>query len=132
MPGFIEDLWIITSDGIPLIEVFKNTNVNTFILSAYLSAIESFSKEVSGQELLSLGFGNKKLLITPCLEGNVYLVSQYSAKVKEKKIKGIFTLLTEFFEESYTIDDIQTWNGDISLFNKFKERINLYFQMYDL
>ena len=87
MPGFIEDLWIITSDGIPLIEVFKNTNVNTFILSAYLSAIESFSKEVSGQELLSLGFGNKKLLITPCLDGNVYLVSQYSAKVKEKKIK---------------------------------------------
>lgn len=132
MPSFIEDLWIINRDGRPLIEVINNTELNSYLLGPFVSALESFSKELTGSELQSLTFGEKKLIITPCLKGQVYLVSNYDKSVKEKKIKKMFKLIADFFEDFYSLDDIVSWNGDPSIFDKFKDRIDVYFEMYDL
>ena len=132
MPSFINNLWIINQDGRPLIEVINNTEANSYLLGPFVSAIESFSKELTGTELQSLTFGDKKIIITTCLEDHVYLVSNYDQKIKEKKIKKMFGLIAEFFEDLYSLEDIVNWDGDPTVFEKFKDRIDVYFEMYDL
>ncbi|MHA1915404.1 MAG: hypothetical protein ACW97V_13670 [Promethearchaeota archaeon] len=47
-------------------------------------------------------------------------------------VRKIFKVLGSFFEELYSSEELTNWNGDLSLFDKFKERIEIYFQMYDL
>ncbi len=132
MPAFIKDLWIISRDGRPLIEVINNTGANSYLLGPLVSAIESFSKELIGSELQSLTLGEKKIIISPCLKGHVYLVSDYDINVKEKKIKKIFKIIADFFEDLYSLEDIVSWSGDPTVFDKFKDRIDVYFEMYDL
>ena len=132
MPSFISDLWIFSKDGLPLIEVFNNDKINSTLLGAFLSAIESFSFKLSGTELKSINLGENKFILTSFLEGNVYLAIKCDLKVKNKKIERIFKIIIDYFEELYNAEDIKNWDGDITFFNKFKERIHLYFQMYDL
>ena len=132
MPAFINDLWIISQDGRPLIEIINNSDINSYLLGPFVSAIESFSKELTGTELQSLTFGDKKIIITTCLEDHVYLVSGYDSKIKEKKIKKMFKLIAEYFEDLYSLEEVINWDGDPTVFEKFKDRIDVYFEMYDL
>ncbi|MFW9896544.1 MAG: hypothetical protein ACFFD7_12130 [Candidatus Thorarchaeota archaeon] len=128
----LNDLWIISREGIPLIELFNNTKIDSGLLGAFLSAIKSFSEEIGAGSVTHLVLGNKKLVLSPCVDGHAYLVSQTDVNVKDKKIRKIFKVLGEFFEELYSAEDIINWDGDLSLFDKFKDRIDIYFQMYDL
>ena len=64
MPSFISDLWIFSKDGLPLIEVFNNDKINSTLLGAFLSAIESFSFKLSGVELKSINLGQNKFILT--------------------------------------------------------------------
>jgi hypothetical protein len=132
MSSIIQDLWIFSKDGRPLVEVFHNSEVDSALLGAFLSAIESFSMEVTGADIRSFTFGDNKFILTSCLKGNIYLVSRSGIKVKTKKVRKVFEIITEFFEELYTINDIDNWDGDLSFFNRFKDRIELYFQMSEL
>jgi len=133
MPSFINNLWVITQDGTPLVEIFNNEQLNTGLLGAFLSAIESYSKKISdGGKLTSITFKEKKLVIIPALGGYIYLVGLLNKSLKDKKIKEIFKIISDIFEDLYSENDIKTWDGDISFFDKFEERINIYFRMYDL
>lgn len=133
MPSFIRNLWVITQDGTPLVEIFNNEELNADLLGAFLSAIESYSKKISGGgKLTSITFKEKKLVITPALGGYIYLVGLLSKSLKDKKIKEIFKIISDIFEDLYSENDLKTWDGDISFFDKFEERINIYFRMYDL
>ena len=132
MSSIIKDLWIFSRDGIPIVEVFNNSKVDSLLLGAFLSALESFSLEVTGADIRSFSFGDNKFILTSFLKGNIYLVSRCDIKVKTKKVMKVFEIITEFFEESYTINDIENWDGDLSLFDRFKDRIELYFQMSEL
>ena len=39
---------------------------------------------------------------------------------------------TDLFQEMFTIEDMENWDGDLSFFDKFKTKIDLYFRMADL
>jgi hypothetical protein len=132
MSSIIQDMWIFSKDGRPLVEIFQNSKVDSIHLGAFLSAIKSFSKEVTGSDIKSFSFGDKKFILTSCLDGNIYLASRTDIKTKAKKVMKVFGIITEFFEELYTIDDIENWDGDLSLFDTFKDRVELYFQMSEL
>ncbi len=107
--------------------------MNADLLGAFLSAIESYSKKISGGgKLTSITFKEKKLVIIPALGGYIYLVGLLNKSLKDKKIKDIFKIISDIFEDLYSENDIKTWDGDISFFDKFEERINIYFRMYDL
>ena len=76
--------------------------------------------------------GDHKFVLATCLNENILLVSVCNIKVKDKLIKNMFKIMANYFEEMYTIDDIKNWNGDLSLFDKYKDRIELYLKMSDL
>ena len=59
MVHVVEELWIFSRDGIPLIEIFKNTQIDNALIGGFLSAMKTFAKEISGKSLNSFTFGNK-------------------------------------------------------------------------
>ena len=65
MSSLIEELWVFSSDGRPLLEIFHNNELDPALLGAFLASMESFSKELIGSQLDKFSFGNKQFLITP-------------------------------------------------------------------
>ena len=41
-------------------------------------------------------------------------------------------VILKFFEEMYTVKDIEEWDGNTRYFNKFKDRIELYFELFQV
>ena len=38
-------------------------------------------------------------------------------------------IIINFFEDMYTIEDIKSWDGKVSYFDKFKDKLQLYFDV---
>ena len=129
MVHIVEELWIFSRNGIPLIEIFKNTQIDNVLIGGFLSAMKTFAKEISGKSLNSFTFGKNKFYIASSLEEHVFLVSKYDSKVKEKKIKKVMEIISNFFEDMYTKTDIEDWDGNVSYFDKFKDKLKLYFDV---
>ena len=129
MVHIVEELWIFSRDGIPLIEIFKNTQIDNALIGGFLSAMKTFAQEISGKALNSLTIGHSKFYIVTSLEDRIFLVCRYDSKVKEKKIQKVMELIISFFEDMYTIKDIEDWDGNITYFNKFKDKLKLYFDV---
>jgi chemotaxis protein CheY-P-specific phosphatase CheC len=129
MVHIVEELWIFSRDGIPLVEIFKGTQINNILIGGFLSAMKTFAKEMSGKTLNSFTTGPHRFYIASSLEERAFLVCKYDSKVKEKKIKKVMEIIIKFFEDMYSINEIENWNGKISYFDKFKDRLELYFEV---
>ena len=129
MVHIVEELWIFSRDGIPLVEIFKDTQIDNVLIGGFLSAMKIFAKEMSGKTLNSFTTGPHRFYIASSLEEHIFLVCKYDSKVKDKKIKKVMELILKFFEDMYSIKDIEDWDGNVSYFNKFKDRLELYFEV---
>ena len=131
---FVENLWIFSKNGTPIIEIFHNTELDSSLLGLFLAAIDDFSKKIGASDLKSVNIGDGKFILTSCLKDSIYLVGKCNLKVKDKVVRKIFKIFTQFFEELYTVDEIvsQKWDSDLAFFDIFKDRIDLYFKMSNL
>lgn len=129
MVHVVEELWIFSRDGIPLIEIFKESKIDNIIIGGFLSAMKTFAKEVSGNSLNSLTIGSHSFYIASSLEDHILLVCKYNSKVKQKKIQKVMEIIIKFFEDMFSINDIENWDGNISYFDKFKDKLELYFEV---
>lgn len=129
MSHIVEELWIFSRDGIPLLEIFKNTDLDQALIGGFLSAMKSFTEGLSGKSLKSFSFGTEKFLMIPSHNDNIFLVSKYNSNVKEKVIQKLMNVIIKFFEEMYSTKDIEEWDGNINYFNKFKDRLEIYFEL---
>ncbi len=127
MSDLIGDFWIFSKDGLPLISFYKDVKMDNVFMGGFLSAIESFSKQLSGKALKSFTFGDAKLAFSPCFEGNLILVCKCNLTYKEKKINKFFNEIIKILEEMYTIEDIKKWDGNISFFDGLKDKLELIF-----
>ena len=125
----MNELWIFSKDGVPLIEILQNSKVDSSIFGAFISAMGVFSKQMSGASFNGFSLGDNKYIFTSCLNNNILLVCKVDIKVKDKKVQKIFKIIAEFFEEMYSVEDILNFGGDVRLFNKFKEKIITYFKI---
>lgn len=132
MPFFIEDLWIFNKDGTPMVEVLNNVKVDAALFGPFLSAIGSFSEHLSGKALKSFSLENYKFTILPCMDSRVVLVARCKTDIKEKTLAKTLNILKDFFENMYTSEEVLNWDGDVSTFSKFKDRIDLYIKMAQL
>jgi hypothetical protein len=129
MPYFIEELWIFSDDGIPLVEIYKNPELDNGLMGGFFSAIESFSKEVTGSGIKSIVLGDDKYVLTRCLEDRIILVCKTEKNVKKKTIDKFLDVIVNFFEELYSVEDVKNWHGDLSIFDEFKKKLEVYFKM---
>jgi hypothetical protein len=132
MSSIIEELWIFSKAGIPIVEISKTQVIDKHNMGYFISAMKSFSQEFSGEELKSLIMENNKFILKSILHGSAILVCRTNLSIKDKKIIKICNIISQIFEDLYLPEDLNNWNGDTSFFNKFKEKVDLYFKMSDL
>ncbi|MHA1436989.1 MAG: hypothetical protein ACTSPD_05390 [Promethearchaeota archaeon] len=132
MSFVIKEVWIFTRGGIPLVDYCKDSGVNKTLLGSFFSALSCFSKELTGNELKSFLIKDYKFTATTCLEGEVVILCRSPAKAKEKTIKQVCKMIVKLFTDLYTLKDIKEWDGDLSKFDKFKEKLDLYIKMSNI
>jgi hypothetical protein len=101
-------------------------------LGGVVSAFISFSKRISGYEIKGFKVGQSRFCVVKCFDKNVLIVIKSPYNVKEKKIEDVCKMIEKIFEEMFTLTDVKKWSGDITEFNKFKTKLELYFKMGSL
>jgi hypothetical protein len=132
MSSLLDEIWIFSKDGIPIIDFARIGSVDKSMLGSFISAIKSFVKEISKGQLKSINVGNDKYTFTTCVQDEVILVCKSPLEVKDKKVQKICKLIVDLFDDMFSLDDINNWDGNTSFFDKFKDKIDLYFKMADL
>jgi hypothetical protein len=95
------------------------------------------------QEMIVSRLTSKKKIITfqqqenkfSCLfffDDNIILICKSEVKLKDKVILKFCDMMVRIFEDIYTVQDIQSWNGDSSFFDEFQKRIDVYFRMSNI
>ncbi|MFX0032941.1 MAG: hypothetical protein ACFE8E_06345 [Candidatus Hodarchaeota archaeon] len=132
MPSLLDEIWIFSKDGIPIIDFARIGGVDKSMLGSFISAIKTFVNEVSKGQLKSLNVGNDKYTFTTCVQDSTILVCKSPIEVKDKKIQKICRIIADIFDDMFSFEDISNWDGDVSFFDKFKDKIDLYFKMAEL
>jgi len=132
MSSVLKELWVFSQAGIPIVEFSKETGLDKFLMGSFVSAIKLYSQHLSEKGLNSFILENHKFIIKSLLEGNAILVCRTNVDMKDKKIDEQCDVIARIFEELYKPEDIKKWDGTLSYFDEFKEKLDLYFKMSNL
>lgn len=132
MSPLLDELWVFSRAGVPIVDFSKEKYVDKTFLGFFISAIKTFSQKVSGRELKGFNIGHNRYSCIHCLDGQLVLVCRSPLDVTKKKIQKICSVIGSMFEKMFTIEDIEHWNGDISFFEDFQHKLDLYFRMSDI
>jgi len=122
----IKDFWLFSKDGLPIAEFTGEQALDKSIFGGLVSAIKIFSQQFTSKGLQSLLLEDNRFIFVSTLEGSAILVCRTSSKVKEKKVQKICNNIVKIFEELYDPNDIINWDGDVSFFDKFREKLENY------
>ncbi|TFF96783.1 MAG: hypothetical protein EU547_06040 [Promethearchaeota archaeon] len=130
--SIVEKLWIFSDNGVPLADFNKEEDTDHALITSLMSAIHSFTENISGKNLKSFQTGKSKYTCVKCLQENIIIVIQSSKNSKEKNVKKTCEVIQEIFEKMYSVKQIEGWDGDLSFFEEFRKKIDLYFKLRDL
>lgn len=132
MSSIIKELWVFSRDGSLIVDFCEEKKIDQTFIGGFITAIKAFSAKLTGKELKSFTIEDNKFTCTPVLEGNVIIACRCSAETNDKKIQKLCKIIIQIFNELYKLEDIKNWDGDVSYFEPFKKRIDLYFKLGNL
>lgn len=121
MDKVLQDIWIITSDGIVLFSRVFDPKLKNQLFGALMSALESFAKHVSSEGLSNFELSEKRFSIKK--KHNLIFAANYSKKEKEKKANRQLDYIIDAFFNKYPVDVLKNWDGDVSPFSDFEDEI---------
>ena len=121
MAKVIQDLWILTEDGISIFSRIQDERLNEQLFAMLMSALNSFAREIASGGLSNFELSNKRFSLVK--RRNYIFVVSSSPKVKEKKaIEELEAIIQKFFQK-YELQ-LETWDNDISIFKGFETDID--------
>lgn len=127
MPSIIKQFWLFSKDGLPIAEFSGDEqSLDKTLMGGIVSAIKTFSQQLTSKGLQSLMLENDKLSFGKSHDGNAILVFRTGSKIKDKKIQKVSNKIVEIFEELYDVNEIISWDGDVTYFNGFKEKLDKF------
>ena len=121
MGGVINDIWILTIDGIVLFNTSENERVDTQLFGGLLSAITNFAKEISDSYMDNFVISNDRYYMKK--ENRLLFVIRTSKKIAEKTVNLMLKSIKEKFLIMYPEDFFETWDYNTNDFLDFKEEI---------
>ena len=121
MVKVIQDVWILTSDGISVFSRLHDESLNEQLFGALMSALNSFAEEIAKGGLSNFQLSNKRFSIRK--RNNFIFVASSNPKVKEKKAISEMEKIIEKFFDKFPEDLLNTWDSDVSIFNDFEQNI---------
>jgi hypothetical protein len=128
--SIVDEFWILNFEGVPLFHYSQEEERNYQLIGAFFSAIQSFARELSRNKKnkfvhqISLGNANYTFLVNT--KYDLYFVSKSPSKIKEKQVNPHLKRIEEMFLDDFK-SVIFDYAGDISVFEKFREKFKKYF-----
>jgi len=127
MVTIMDELWIITQDGIVLFTHVYNEKVETQLFGALLSAINTFAEEVSDGGLSNFELSNRQFILLK--KHDILFISSANKKIKKEIIsKQLERITNRFFEKYPELVKKKEWDNDITIFESFEEEIKEIFE----
>jgi len=117
----IQDLWILTEDGITLYHRAFDPKVNDQLFGSLMSALNSFAENLVEGGLSSFEMSNKRFNLLK--KQSLFFVSNSAKKHKEKKIIPELEKVADIFAGLYPVEFFNNWDNDISIFENFEKEI---------
>ena len=129
LPRNIEDLWVFTTEGHPLLEFVRKKSIDPGLLGGLMSAVKSFCNLTTGENLQVLDLGAKKYLFSYCMSDRIILLLGFSSNVRDKQVKKVLKIIIKIFEDMYSPEDLENWDNDLAFFDKFRTKLKMYFKL---
>ena len=120
MGKVLQDIWILTENGITIFSRVFDSKVNDQLFGALMSALSSFAEEVSDGGLSSFQLSNKRFSILKT--NNLMFCCSSDPKYKEQKALTELKNISDKFIELYS-HELSDWDNDISIFEDFESKI---------
>lgn len=126
----IESIYIIDQgSGVPLfthdlIETEDLEKVDESLFTGFLKVLDDFSKETRKESINEIVLASTRIIYEPTTlaERDLLLISLDNLKEKPKKIRKTLELIATEFEQAHEVD-IKGFQGKVSVFDSFKERV---------
>ena len=120
----IEEFWLFSKDGLPIADFTCGEQAtDKSIIGGLVSAIKSFSHQLTTKGLQSLMLEDSKIVFFTALQGNIIMVIRANSKAKDKKINKVSIDIIRIFEDLYSADDVENWDGSTKFFAEFRKRL---------
>jgi hypothetical protein len=126
MAKVVQDFWIITQAGKVLFKRVFNVKMHAQLFGALLSALTSFSKELTSSGLTNFQSSSYKFTILK--KEQFDFVATSSSIDKVKKVQGDLKKISIKFFKKYAdiLANWDNWNQNIDDFSDFEEDIKNY------
>jgi hypothetical protein len=114
----VQDIWILTENGITVFSRVYNPTVSDQLFGALMSALNQFAEEISDGGISNFSLSDNHFYI---LKKNKFIFIASSPTKKEKKIRQELQVIADKFFKKHT--DLDDWDYDISIFKDFQEEI---------
>lgn len=120
----IQDLWIVRSNGTVLFKRAYDERVDAQLFGGFMTALNVFASKISGSEgIHSFELGNKRFYLVKKID-MMFIGNSRKSKNAYKELEEISTK----FLNTYPIELLDVWNGDLSFFEAFKIQIEDSFE----
>ncbi len=127
MVKILDELWILTENGVVLFNHVYRQKVPTQLFGALLSAINSFAEEVSNGGLSNFELSDRQFILYK--KNNILFIGSSSKKLKKEIISKELDNISELFFKKYPhITKQNGWDGDILVFESFEKEIEDAFE----
>ncbi|MFX1236992.1 MAG: hypothetical protein ACFFAS_11720 [Promethearchaeota archaeon] len=121
MAKILQDLWILTDSGIVLYHRVYDSEITEQLFGGLMCALNSFAETLVDGGLSSFELSNKRYNLLK--RRKLFFISNSDKKQKEKKVIPELEKVAEKFLEKYPPDFFETWDMDVSVFEKFESQI---------
>ena len=116
----LQDVWILHNSGIVVFyRAFKET-VLPQLFGAMMSALNTFSEQLSDGGLSNFELNNKRFTIIK--KSNLLFVANSSKQFNQKKLNRELEKISKKFLKLYS-KDLENYQGRVGAFSQFKEKI---------
>ncbi|NHJ22181.1 MAG: hypothetical protein EAX91_14640 [Candidatus Lokiarchaeota archaeon] len=140
MSEILEEFWIFSKGGDPLVNFYKEPNlVGSFnyrdvsfdhdTLSNIKDYIITNLQNSSQKSKNLMKFENAIVKYVQCLQNDLIIFYKTNPNVKEKAAVNLCKTISSILEDAYPQDKLAFWEGDLAFFDKFKHKVSLYFKM---
>jgi len=117
----IRDLWIVTKYGITIFSRVKGSKIDPQIFGGLMSALNLFSQSLSDGGMSNFELSNMRFTILK--KNQLLFVANSSNQVKSKKVLNELKIISKKFNEEFSEENINIYNGNINVFSNFAPNI---------
>lgn len=116
----LQDVWILHKSGIVVFHRTFKESVSPQLFGAMMSALNTFSEELTDGGLSNFELNNKRFTIIK--KHNLLFIANSSKQFNQKKVNRVLEKISKKFLKLYS-KDLENYQGRTGAFSQFKEKI---------